>query len=414
MSENIVIIGAGVAGLACAQELAVQNREFIILEASERAGGRIKTDVVDGYRLDRGFQVLQTGYPDLTSFLDLKELNLQTYPSGVAIRSKNKFNIIADPRSHPSSLIATVTAPIGTIADRYRMLKLVRNVSSMPFEDLFEEPEEPVEEYLKRLGFSDRFISCFFLPFFAGATLERELSGSSRVLNYLVRVFAGGTATIPELGMGEISRQLLEKLDPESIRYNSRVAQIDGNEVRLESGERVTANEIVVATDEGSATKLIGTPSMRKVVGETCLYFGTDWYPPHDEPFLVLNGDESGPINNLAYPSLVSARYAPEGRTLIAAVVLDEQVRYRDDLEALVRAQCSSWYGPVVDTWEHIRTYQIDYGLPQQLIPTTSPYAKPQFYQPHLQICGEYQSLPGLQWSLISGKLAARNIIKAA
>ncbi len=327
MSERVVIIGAGVAGLACARMLQDHNRECVVVEASERPGGRVQTDVVDGYRLDHGFQVLQTGYPELTAFLDLDALRLRSFPSGVSVRYNNTFNTFADPRKYPVNIGSTIKAPFGTLIDTFRLLKLVRRVTSLAFEELFEEQEEPAIDYLQRLGFSERFINNFFLPFFAGACLERKLTASSRVLNYLIRVFAGGDAMLPELGMGEIPQQLVATLPPEIIRCNSRVVKIIGSTVTLESGEVLEASKIVVATDERSAAQLVKSTKMRKSIGETCLYFSTEWIPPHQNPFLILNGDEPGPINNLAFPSLISSRYAPAGRTLVAAIVLDAEIR---------------------------------------------------------------------------------------
>ena len=412
MSERVVIIGGGVAGLACAQTLQEHNREYIVLEASDRPGGRVQTDVVDGYRLDHGFQVLQTGYPELTPFLDLEDLRLQSFPSGVLVRYNNTFNTFADPRKYPINIGSTIKAPFGSLMDTFRLLKLVRRITSRSFEELFEEQEEPAIDYLQRLGFSERFINTFFLPFFAGACLERKLTASSRVMNYLIRVFAGGDATLPEFGMAEIPQQLITALPPAAIRCNSRVVRISGSTVTLESGELLEASKIVVATEECSAAQLVKSNKVRKSIGETCLYFSTDWIPPHQNPFLILNGDEPGPINNVAFPSLISSRYAPAGRTLVAAIVLDTEMREGDDLERSVRNQCKNWYGNVVDTWEHIRSYHIEHALPEQTPPTHSPYKKPEQSNSHLQICGEYQRIPGLQWSLISGRLAAQNIVQ--
>jgi phytoene dehydrogenase-like protein len=291
------------------------------------------------------------------------------------------------------------------------MLALARSVGLGSFEELFMQREEKTIDYLRNLKFSDTFIEAFFRPFFAGACLDRSLTASSRVLRYIFRVFAQGDAALPAHGMEEIPRQLETSLPAGCIRFNSKAAAVEKGKVTLTSGESFLAKHIVLATSQPAAEILTGkteTPSIR----ESCIYFSADWQPPFDKPFLVLNGENSGPINNIAFPSLVSPYYSPHGKTLIAAVVLGKENCTDPDIIGRVRKQCSQWFGSSVNGWQHLHTYQIRHALPDQLPPTANPYELPVPLDKTLRIAGESGSLPGIQWALLSGRKTAESIIE--
>ncbi|BHH85995.1 NAD(P)/FAD-dependent oxidoreductase [Desulforhopalus sp. 52FAK] len=411
MQHDVVVIGGGVTGLTCAIELYKHGRQVLVLEKRNRAGGRIATENFDGFLLDYGFQVLQTGYPEIDSYLDLKKLHLKKFPAGVVIRYDGAFHQIADPRKHPFSLLSTIAAPVGTIGDRIRLLRLVRSVTQKPMAEIFEEKEETALDFLQQSGFTDAFVESFFIPFFAGATLERSLNASSHVLKYLVRVFAMGEACIPSGGMADIPNQLLSRLPDDMIRYNTAVDRIDGNTVILLDGEEIQAKHIVLATEGPSVKMIIPESSARRSITETCIYFSAHWTPPFKNPFLILNGETDGPINNIAFPSMVSSQYAPPGKTLIAIVVLGEEWQNKSNLSALVQAQCVEWFGEEVNNWSHLKTYRISHALPDQSLPVPSPYRLPDSEKENIIICGEQNGIPGLLWAMMSGRLAAEKII---
>lgn len=413
MDYDVVIVGGGVSGLACAKALQENRLTTTVLEAADKVGGRIRTDHVNGFQLDHGFQVLQTGYPDISRYLDLEGLQLHTFPAGVAVRHQERFHIVADPRYHPGNLISTITSPIGTFGDRLKLLKLARCICRNPIEEIFKQPEEQSKDFLRDWGFSEKFIQSFFVPFFAGACLDRNIKASSRVLKYIFRLFAMGDAALPARGMGAIPEQLATGLSSETIRLNARVAEINDGSVTLADGQTIRGQQIVVATGIDALGELLHIDAYRRSVGESCLYFSaTDWRPPFQHPFLALNGEDSGPINNIAFPSLAAPEYAPEGKILIGVVVLDDEYRNRDDLEDLVRHQCQDWFGDAVKQWEHLRTYRIDHALPDQSPPTDNPYVLPEPFKEKIRICGEYKSLPGLQWAMMSGYRTGLSIVK--
>lgn len=410
---QVVVVGAGVAGLSCSRVLAEQGIDHIVLEKSDRPGGRIKTDFVDGFRLDHGFQVLQTGYPGIEDHLDLNALELGMFPSGVAVRFNDRFHVTADPRRHPRHLLSTATSPIGGLADRIRLLKLSARLSLQPMERIFEDTEEKTLEFLKREGFTDRFIKSFFTPFFAGASLDPTLEGSSRVLKYVTRLFSTGDAALPQKGMAAIVDQLAAHLDDEKLQRHREVVELDSDGVRLSDGSLIRAAKTVLALPQPAVERLLKQTVTKASVGEACLYFSTRWRPPLKEPFLLLNGEGRGPINNIAFPSLVSAGYAPEGKTLIAVVVVGEENIHHRSLEAQVRSQCREWFGPVADDWRHLQTYRIGHALPKQTPPTANPYDPEPKISERIFVCGENVGVPGLQWAMMSGSRVGRSIIEA-
>lgn len=412
MLYDAVIIGAGIAGLSCARTLQRKNLSYIILEQDKRPGGRIKTDVVDGFKLDRGFQVLQTGYPEAQKTLDYSELQLKKFPAGVAVYHSGKFNIIADPRYHPRHIFSTIGSSVGTLMDRLHMLRLSRSVSKVPFERLFIEPEEKTIDYLQKWGFSKRFIQRFFVPFFAGACLDRNITASSRVLRYIFRVFANGDAALPAQGMEAIPQQLAKDLSPDRLFCNSTVVSVDNGNVILADGQTYTAKMVIPATSHPSLTHLISDIPDCRSVGESCLYFAADWQPPLSDPFLILNGEPEGPVNNIAFPSLVAPGYSTSGKTLIAIVVLGEEYQGKTELVDLVKDQCREMFGSAVNDWDHLHTYSITHALPDQQPPTANPYDLPPQPTDKLLVCGEHGSLPGTQWSLLSGRLTGEAAIR--
>ncbi len=253
-------------------------------------------------------------------------------------------------------------------------------------------PESSTLAYLEGQGFSPDFIESFFRPFFGGIFLERELRTSSHMAEFVFRMMAMGDTALPAEGMGAVSRQLAGGL---AVRLNSRVAAIRDRSVQLESGERLDAKAIVVATEGPEAARLAGLPA-RGSRGVSSLYFAAD-HAPLDEPLLVLNGESAGPINNLCVLSNVASTYAPPGASLISVTVLGTN----PDTVA-VHEQLAAWFGPQVHRWRHLKTYRIAHAQPEP---------PPRHFPAGWHVCGDHAESSSIQGALVSGSRMAETVI---
>ncbi len=406
---EVVIVGAGLAGLCCARRLHRERVPFVILESSDGVGGRIRTDVVDGFRLDRGFQVFLTSYPEARETLDYAALELRAFRPGALVRHGGRFHTLADPWRRPLAGFRSVFSPVGTFADKLRIARLRARCLRGSVEDQFQRPETTTREALRAEGFSQAMIGRFFQPFLGGIFLESDLETSSRVFHFVFRMFSTGDATLPAEGMEAIPRQLAEGLPPGSIRFGAKVARVRPGHVELESGEVLEAGAVVVATDGVAAGPLLGESTVEHL-GVTCLYFAAP-SPPISEPILVLNGDGRGPVNNLCVPTAVAPTYGPGGQSLVSATVLGTPP---DDgaLRAGVLDQLGEWFGPVVQNWRHLRTDRVVHALPRQRPPVLAEPGSPFQPQPGVYVCGDHRAIASINGAMVSGRRVAEKVLQ--
>jgi protoporphyrinogen oxidase len=404
---EVLIVGGGLAGLCCARRLQQSGVSFQIVEAADAVGGRARTDNVDGFLLDRGFQVLLTAYPEARDVLDYGKLNLARFEPGALIRYRGSFHRFADPWRRPRHLLATAISPVASLGDKLRVARLRRRVCRGTLTELHERPETTTLAQLHNEGFSERIIERFFRPFLGGVFLESGLNTSSRKFEFVFRMFSLGDAAVPAKGMGAMAQQLADGLPPESVRTGARVVHLEPNRIRLESGEVLTAPVVVVACEEPAAAKLLGESGAVHANSVTCFFFAAD-KAPIEEPILVLNGEGQGPINNLCVPSQVSSDYAPPGKSLVSVSVLGVVPDDREgDLYNQVVEQLQDWFGSAVAQWRPLKTYKIPYALPIQNPPALSPVAKPAMRQDGIFVCGDYLDTASIQGAMLSGRRAA-------
>lgn len=362
---EVIIVGAGLAGLSCARELARANIPCLIVEASDGVGGRARTDYLGGFLLDRGFQVLLTAYPEAQRSLDYTALQLGRFEPGALVRLSGKFHRVADPWRRPGAMLQTAFSPIGTLGDKLRIAKLRYQVTRGPLQAIFQSPETSTSQFLRERGFSPVMIERFFRPFFGGIFLESELRTSSRMFQFVFRMFSEGHAALPARGMGAMAEQMASRLPEGTIRLNARATQVAAQSVTLATGERLSARSVVIAADHANACRLVPSMPQMRSKGATCLYFAAE-KTPIDEPTLVLNGDSSGPVNSVCVPNLVAAGYAPVGAHLVSVTVLGQREMADGQMQAAVRQQLTSWFGPAVQRWQHLKSYFIPDALPEQ------------------------------------------------
>ena len=411
-SGKAVIVGAGMAGLCCALRLQEKGIPCLLLEASDEPGGRVRTDRVDGFLLDRGFQVLLTAYPEARRLLDYKTLRLRTFQPGALVRTGGKLHRVSDPFRQPWTLPATLLAPIGTLADKRTVARFRSHVLQGTLEEIWTRPETSSLEALRGFGFSQRMIDSFFRPFFGGIFLETELATSSRMLEFVFRMFSQGRAALPSAGMGMIPQQLASRLPAGTVRLNTRVESIESirqGEVRLKGGERIPATAVVLATEAREAARLLPELHPPGSHDTACLYYAAP-KDPVGKPILLLNGEGGGPVDNLCVPSAVSPTYAPAGQALVSATVIGASGADEKDLEAEVRKHLTSWFGPEVAGWKHLRTYRIPLALPARK--SLDPAALPVRRNPGIYLCGDHRETPSLQGAMVSGRRAAEAVVE--
>ncbi len=410
---DVVIVGAGIAGLTCAVELVASGVTPLLIEASDRVGGRIRSDVVDGFVLDRGFQVLLTAYPEAKRLLDYDALKLGRFRSGALVRSGGKFHKIADPMRHLLDALPGAFAPVGTIADKLRVAELRARVSSGSLDDLLARPETSTLEALQQAGFSAGMIQDFFRPFFGGIYLESDLITSSRKFDFVFRMFAEGEAALPASGMQAIPKQLAGRLPARCIRLGTTAAEIGPERVITRFGEAIEADHIVVATEETAAARLLPryVTAPATWTAAVCLYYDAP-ASPVDGPWLVLNGESGGPINNLCVPTEVCREYGPDNGALVSVTVVGNPPMMDAQIEAHVRAQLVQWYGRDAAGWKHLRTYRIEYAQPLQAAGALDPVSKPVELARGLYRCGDSLDIASTQGAMASGRRAAEAILR--
>lgn len=410
--SDVLVVGAGLAGLACAVELEKAGRCVLLLEASDGVGGRVRTDRVEGFTLDRGFQVLLTAYPETRRVLDYAALELGAFLPGALVRRNGRFHELTDPWRRPGRALATLTAGVGSLADRLRVGRYRARVRRGSLDALLRRPETTALSRLREEGFSEGMIDGFFRPFFGGVLLDRELGASSRMLDFVFRMMADGNVSLPSAGMGALPEQLANRLSAGALRLGARVASVGPREVQLESGETLAAEAVVVATEGPEAARLLRglpAPGSRAV---RCLYFAAE-RPPVQEPILVLDGEGSGPVNNLCVPSQVVSSYAPPGAALVSASVLDGPADPAA-LERSVREQLTSWFGSGIDGWRLLRIYDIPHAQPSQAPPALDPTERPVRLEEGTYVCGDHRDTASLHGALVSGRRAAEAVLESS
>lgn len=393
---DVVVVGAGLAGLAAARHLHAKSFSVAVLEAQDDVGGRVRTDIVDGFRLDRGFQILLTAYPELRRQVDLAALDVQTFDPGALVMLRGKSYVVSDPFRAPRTLWGTARAPIGSVVDKAKIALLrARTLRGDPRE-LLRGQDLPTIVALRRAGFSQSMIDSFFRPLFGGIQLDPSLGTSRRMFDIIFRSLGEGDAGVPRLGMGSLPRQMAERL-PGLVHCNTRVSSLDGRTVVTADGRRVEARAVIVAADLPSARELV-TMRERASRRAGAVYFSAEKAPTASRA-VILDGSGKGPVLNAAIMSNVARSYAPAGKHLVVAAMPDV---VDGDLESMARDQMRSWWGPQVDAWRHLRTYRIAHaGVDQR--PPFSPKRDIALGN-GVFVCGDHRDTGSLQGALFSGR----------
>jgi phytoene dehydrogenase-like protein len=405
----VVVVGAGLAGLTCALELHRAGLPVHVLEAAEAVGGRVRTDPVEGFLLDRGFQVLTTSYPEALRALDLDALRLGLFEPGALVHLDGRFERFVDPLRRPRELPAALRSRVAGWRDGVRLITLRRRVLRGELDELEKRPDRSTLDLLRDRGFGRDMVEHFLRPFWAGIFLERELATSSRFFEFTLRMFATGYAALPAEGMGAIPHQLAARLPAGALRLQTPVEALEERAV-LAAGEHHEARAVVVATDAATAAHLLPGVPDPGFHPATCLYFDAAT-PPLREPLLALDGNGRGPVNHLCVPSVVSPSYAPAGRALVSASVVGPTATDDRSLEGAVRAQLGGWFGAEVGSWRLLRIDRITQALPRQEPGWLDPISRSARIGPGRFVCGDHRHFASLNGAMLSGRRAAGEVL---
>lgn len=361
MALRVIVVGGGLSGMACAGSLARRGSDVTLIEASDRLGGRLRSDVVDGFTLDRGFQVLFTAYPHVSEAYGRARTKARPFGQGAEIwygPRPNERDVISQ-----SQIGSTILSKAMTLADKIRLLIYSVRLNA-------KSPAGPsnlsANEYLRVMGFSRRSIDRFFRPFFGGVFLDRELGVSARQFEFVFAMLARGRAVTFEGGIQTFARAVAEGLGSTTVELNTRVESIGSHSVTLADGRRLEADAIVLASDARTAARLLGETQEIHFQTSVTIHFDA---PKAETPttLLWLNGSGCGRVNHVAAMSDVCPSLAPAGRRLMCATILGSSPETDDEVIAIAKSELGSWFRTGVESWRALRVDRIELGqLPQR------------------------------------------------
>lgn len=404
---KIHIIGAGISGLISAKVLEDKGYSPVVFEATDRVGGRVKTDIVEGFQLDHGFQVLLSNYPAAQKFLDYNALNLQQFKSGSVIFVNGKQKTIGDPLRDASVLFATLFSGIGNLADKLKILKLNKQLKKKSIQEIFMTAESTTKQYLKDVGFSADMIKTFFQPFFTGIFLETELQTSSRMFEFVFKMFGEGYAVLPKGGIEEISKQLRKQLQKTTFHFNTKVASVTDLSIVLDDGEKHVSDFTIVASE---ASHLIQKEAQLEVDWKSCqnLYFTTG-KRSIDAPFIGLITNKDSLINNIFYHTSLPMEHQGKGELLSVTVVKDHQLSEKE-LVSKVTKELKDECG--IEKVSFLKMFDIPKALPNlndlkyQVSPSETQLTDRVF------LAGDVQLNGSLNAAMLAGEAAALQVIE--
>ena len=405
---DIAIVGAGIAGLSAATHLQNVGLKVKIFEASDAVGGRVRTDKVNGFLLDRGFQVFLTAYPQAQRILDYESLTLKTFFPGALVQYQGKNYRMADPFRKPLGALTSLFSPISNWGDKLKILALRNRHKRLTIKQLFVEPETSTLSFLKKWNFSKQIIDTFFRPFLGGIFLDTKLETSSRMFEFVFKMFSEGYAALPADGMKAIPEQLASQLEEKSLFLNTKVREVNSNKLILESGEELSPKLILIATDALSASRLVPDYQVNTATySTTCFYFSSSQTPIR-EPILWLNGHTKDSwINHICVPSIVNPNYAPPAQYLISVNVIKVHELGEEALLEAVQKELESLFPDSFRYWQHLKTYTIQNALPKfnHIQALDKQRVKP--IKEGIYICGDHTAAPSLNAAMESGHCVA-------
>lgn len=401
---DVVVVGAGLAGLTAAVRLQEAGLDVAVVERSDAVGGRVRTDLVDGFRLDRGFQLLNPAYPEAKRVLDLDALDLQPFLAGLMACTRDKRYSLGDPLRLPSSIPNSLTAPIGSMKEKLAFGTWVAGLGLGSADPIREGEDRPLIEELRARGIGGALTDTVLRPFLSGVLAETELTSSQRMVSMLLRAFARGNPSVPALGMQAMPEQLAARLAAGTIHLDTCVTGLRAGVV--DTAEGPIAAPAVVCAVGGDVAVELGVP------GSPMRPLTTWWYaaaePPSDRALLHVDAEPSlrrGPLANAVVMTAAAPAYSSDGRALVAATAVGRL----PDAQPDARRHAGLLFGVDPTGWELLRTDVIEHALPAH--PAGQSLAQQVALGDGLFVCGDHRDTPSIQGALVSGRRAAEAVL---
>jgi phytoene dehydrogenase-like protein len=402
-AHDVVVVGAGLAGLRAAQLLSRRGLDVVVLEAADDPGGRVATDVVDGFRCDRGFQVLNTSYPALRAAADLDALDLRGFTPAAAVRDADGLHVYGDPRRRPALTPRMALDPLVPLRDKAALGAWTARILAAGPRRVVAHGGRSAAADLAAAGVRGPVVDRVLRPFLSGVLGEGELATSAAYVRLVWRAFAIGTIAVPAAGMGAIPAQLAAGLPDGVLRLGRRVEAVRAGAVRVD-GDELSARAVVVATDPVTASALLPGVAAPRMYALTTLYFVAPTPPAH-QPTLHLDGT-GGPLANTVVLTEAAPGYSPDHRALVSSSFLGTADRVP---ETVVRRELGRLYGVATDGWEHLHTAEIPRALPA--LPAASPLRRDVVLGDGVFVAGDHRDTPSQQGALVSGRRAAQAVL---
>lgn len=403
---QVLIVGGGMAGLACAKVLEEARLDWHLFEAAPQPGGRVRTGQQDGFLLDHGFQVLLAAYPEARTVMDFHDLQLAAFPAGARVFHRNRWHRFADPLRQPTAAFASLFAPFASLSDLVKLARWKYRARRASLHEILARPDSSTARALVQAGFSGNLRHHFLEPFYRGILLDPSLDVSSRMLELTFKYFSEDAACLPAQGMAALPRQLAAGLPINRLHFNTPVEHAEPGQIRLSSGKTLLADEVVLATDAATTAQWLPDRPAPPFHATTCLYFQlpAEALPPHAHYLhLCANQPETAPVNHLAFPSAIQPAYAPAGQHL-ASVNCLHPTDHQSVLPALHHL-----FAQRVDAWKPLAAFSIPHALPAR--PCLQPPEPDPRLHPGLLLAGDQLGLPSLDSALRTGRRAAEALL---
>jgi len=383
-SAEVLIVGAGLAGLSAAIDCQAAGADVTVIEASERAGGRIASDVINGFICDRGFQLINAKYPALQELDVIKEIDFIPAPRVIEVAIRDRRYPIGDPRQLPWTVLNKAT---GTIPEKLALLRFIVGKAKAG---------QSIGEALRSTGACyDRVLR----PFLQGVFLTDPDNVDAIYGHSIIKSFVNGNPGVPRNGVGELPKALAKRVS--NIVYNTRVDLIDLTSVHTNNGT-YTADKIVIATDATTATQLLGLTEVPRMAGCITWYHAVSQNPSGNGR-LVVDGQRRGPIINTVVMSDISVNYAPSGQHLVSTTT------ELNVTESDVRRHLAVVWGTGTHDWQFIAKYEIPAALPIHNVGRA--LSQSMKINDHHFVAGDHRSVPSQQGALFSGRLVAQLLL---